>query len=73
MFKPDLVKVAITAAGGRERIAEQFRISKQTVSMWSHTGRISAYYIDKLCALGDYIIKPEQLLAYTVLARMEKK
>jgi hypothetical protein len=73
MFKPDLVKVAITAAGGRNRVAEHFGFSKQTISLWSHYSRVSPHHIEPLCALGQYIVRPEQLLAYIDWARKEKK
>jgi len=73
MHKPDLLHIAIVAAGGRERIAKHFNIHKQTVSNWKTSKSLPSYYIEKLCALGEHIIKPEQLLAYIDWARGEKQ
>lgn len=72
MHKPDLVHLAIAAAGGRERISKHLQVHTQTVSNWRTKRCIPQHHIVDLCSLGDYIIKPEQLLAYIDWARKEK-
>jgi hypothetical protein len=62
--QPNLIKLAITAAGGRERVAQHFGLTTWGVGNWIRSHRMPASNIRPLCDLGQNIIKPEQVLAY---------
>jgi hypothetical protein len=70
--KPNLIKVAITAAGGRETVAREFGITAWGVGNWTKTAGIPANRIRRLCELGDNIVSAEQLLAYIEQAKAER-
>lgn len=73
MHKPNLVHVAIEAAGGRETLAPILQVHVNTISTWRAKREFPSCHIVKICSLGEYIIKPEQLLAYIDWARREVK
>lgn len=62
--KPNLIKVAVEAAGGRTVVAAALGIDTWTVTNWQRIARVPAQHIRVICAMGDNIITPERLLAY---------
>jgi hypothetical protein len=62
--KPNLIKVAVEAAGGRTVAAERLGVDRWTITNWQRGGRVPSQHIRALCALGENIITPEALLAY---------
>lgn len=61
--KPNIIKVAVEAAGGRSRVAKAFGVSNFTITNWQTTNRMPPEKIRPLCEMGG-IITPEQVLAY---------
>lgn len=62
--KPNLIKVAIEAAGGRMVVAKAFGLEERTPTRWQRVNTVPVHFIRQLCAMGDNIITPERLLAY---------
>lgn len=62
--KPNIIKVAVEAAGGRTRAAEQLGVDRWSITHWQREGRVPPQHIRALCALGENIITPEAMLAY---------
>ncbi len=63
-YKPNLIKVAVEAAGGRTVVSRAFGMDVWSITNWQRTNRVPAHHIRQLCAMGDNIITPERLLAY---------
>ncbi len=62
--KPDLIKVAVEAAGGRLVVSERLGVSPFTVSYWQRRKFMPPELIRPLCTAGGGIVTPEQVLAY---------
>lgn len=62
--KPNIIKVAIEAAGGNHVVAAHFGISRPAVHYWIKTNRVPAKYINELARLGEHLISTERILDY---------
>jgi hypothetical protein len=67
---PDMIKLAVLAAGGFEEVGRELGISHWAVRQWLKVGRVPAEYIRRLCNMGG-VVSYEQLLAY-IEANAEK-
>lgn len=70
--KPNMIKLAIQAAGGSKRVAAEFGISARGVSQWSESSTVPSRRITRLCELGENVIRPEQILTYIEQVAAEK-
>lgn len=70
--QPNLIKVAVEAAGGRSQVAKAWNLSPWTITGWQREGRMPVEKIRPLCALGGGVVTPEQLLAYMEQRTTEK-
>lgn len=61
---PNIIKVAVEAAGGRNKIAAHFGISPWTVTCWTRKHSLPAKYIVRLCELGGNVISPTTVIEY---------
>lgn len=61
---PNLIKLAISAAGGRTKVAEHFGVGYWIVTNWTKRGTVPADKVRALCHLGANVITPDALLAY---------
>jgi DNA-binding transcriptional regulator YdaS (Cro superfamily) len=61
--KPDIIKIAVQAAGGRNVCAERLGVSPWSISNWQAKRSMPANLIRPLCALGG-VVTYEQLLDY---------
>lgn len=73
MHTPNIIQVAIVAAGGAAKVASEIGISAESVRIWSRTHHMPQHHILRVSEMGQNIIKPEELLAYIDWARKEKK
>ena len=62
--KPDIIKLAVEAAGGRAKVADAIGVSAWTVSYWSRSRRMPSRYVRQLSELGGNYITVDELLAY---------
>lgn len=63
--KPNMIAIAVMAAGGRQAVAAEFGdVTPWAITGWQRTNRMPAHKIRPLCALGGDVVKPDQLLAY---------
>lgn len=69
--KPNIIKVAVEAAGGRSKVAKAFGVSNFSITHWQTTNRMPPQHIRKLCEMGG-IITPDQLLAYIEACAAER-
>lgn len=60
---PNMIKLAVTAGGGANTVAEACSVTHWAVREWIRSGRVPAQHIRKLCDLGG-VITPDQILAY---------
>lgn len=70
--KPNMIKLAITAAGGRERVANEFGRSAWGVGHWTKTDRMPVEFVQPLANLGGNVVSAEQLLTYMREQAQEK-
>lgn len=64
MHEPNTIKVAITAAGGREATAAALGVSTWSLTYWQRTGAIPAEKVRPLAALTGGLVTPEALLEF---------
>lgn len=57
-----LIKAAIAAAGRSNVVAKSLGVSQQAVHAWTMRGYVPAERIKPLCALGNNVVTPDQLL-----------
>lgn len=62
--KPDIIRVAVTAAGGTQRVADHFGVRYQTVVAWWRRRRIPVHFIAPLCDLGRNVVTADSLVRY---------
>lgn len=62
--KPNLIKLAVTAAGGREAVSKAMGVSVWGVGHWCKSGRVPTEKIRPLCDLGSNVISVDQVLSY---------
>jgi hypothetical protein len=67
---PDLIKVAITAAGGTRAVAKHFRVSRQAIYHWQQKGMVPARYLAPLADLTGGLVSDAQIARY-VAARAQ--
>jgi hypothetical protein len=60
---PDMIKLAIMAAGGPNEVAAELGLTHWGVRQWPKVGRVPVEYVRRLCDMGG-VITYEQLLAY---------
>jgi hypothetical protein len=68
---PDMIKLAIMAAGGPHEVAKAFGITHWAVRQWVVTRRVPLKKIRPLCAMGG-VITPDQILAQIEAGEFEK-
>lgn len=70
------IERAIEAAGGAVAVAYKLGIATSaTVNAWASRKSVPAGYISTLCALGDNVVKPQEILdlmAERVRARKDR-
>lgn len=71
--QPNIIKVAITAAGGRDEAAKAVGADRSTLSRWVRLGWMPPEKIRPLCDAGSGVVKPEQILAYIEAAKASEK
>ncbi len=64
MSQPDILRVAVAAAGGTTAVAEAFGMSQSGVSTRIAQGKWPSAEVRKLCELGGNIISVDKLLEY---------
>ena len=62
--RPDLLKIAIVAAGGRKAVAARLGITASAVDDWRTRGLIPERHRQTVCAMGGNIVTPEALAAF---------
>ncbi len=68
----NLIRLAIYAAGGPSRVAEQFGVGQRTVSTWWTRLSIPPEAIAALCEAGGNAITAEQVRTY-VTTKLEER
>lgn len=68
--KPNLIKLAVIAAGGREHVADTFQTNPMTVTNWQRRGVWPVEWVRRLCAMGENVISVDALLAYIEEAKV---
>lgn len=61
---PDMIKLAVEAAGGRSQVAQALGVDVWTVTNWQRSRRVPPAHIRRLCTMGANVITADQLLAY---------
>jgi hypothetical protein len=69
---PNLLKLAIVAAGGNSVIAARYGMSRGMVSAWVARGSFPPDKVADLCGLGGNVIKADSLLGYLADIAAEK-
>lgn len=72
-YKVDVIKVAITAAGGGPRVAREFGMSTAGVHLWIQRKSVPTERIRKLCELGQHTITTDRILAYIEECKLESE
>ena len=62
--KTNLIKVAIYAAGGREKVGKALNVHPVTVTHWTRRRTVPTDKLRALCALSGNVITPEQLITF---------
>lgn len=62
--KPNLIKLAVSAARGRMVVSQALGVSPWAVTWWARSGHVPTEHVRPLCALGNNAIGVDQLLAY---------
>lgn len=57
-----IIRAAISAAGGGVKVARAMRLGRSTPALWAHRGAIPAEHIKPLCDLGGNVVKSDQIL-----------
>ena len=68
---PDMIKIAVQAAGGRSICAERLNVSPWAITYWQNKRTVPANLIRPLCDLGG-VVSYEQLLGYIEAHAQEK-
>lgn len=68
---PNMIKLAILAAGGHEAVAEEFGITHWAVREWEKASRAPLMRIRRLCDMGG-VISPDQILEHIEAKAAEK-
>lgn len=68
---PNMIKLAIMAAGGFEAVAQEFGITHWAVREWDKHRRVPPERIRRLCDLGG-VINANQILAQIEATAAEK-
>lgn len=63
-MKPDMIHLAIEAAGGRAELARRLGIHRSTVDQWALRRNIPSKRIKTVCDMGSNVITVEQVVAY---------
>jgi hypothetical protein len=61
MKKPNFIKIAITAAGGRRTVSKKIKVAERTLSHWCAERKMPEDKIEPLCKMGG-IVTFEQIL-----------
>ena len=64
MNEPNIIKVAVTAAGGRLKAAAALGVDPWQISYWQRSGRIPPATIRPLAALTGGVVSADAILAY---------
>lgn len=57
-----LIRAAVAAAGGVQKVAAEFGLTDGAVSRWQSRATLPAEHIHRLCWLGNNTVKPEAIL-----------
>jgi DNA-binding transcriptional regulator YdaS (Cro superfamily) len=60
---PDIIKLAVEAAGGRRKLAAVLGVSPWAITGWQRTRRMPADKIRRLCEAGG-VFTPDHILEY---------
>lgn len=64
MHTPNVIKVAIEAAGGTSRVASELDLIPDTVRLWIRKHSMPDKHIMKVCQLGGDLITRNQVRDY---------
>jgi DNA-binding transcriptional regulator YdaS (Cro superfamily) len=70
MSEPNIIKVAVTAAGGRGRCAERMGVSVWTVTHWCRSNSMPADKVRALAAMTGGVVTTDAILAYIEAAAL---
>lgn len=63
-MEPNLIKVAVAAAGGRLEAARKMGESAWTITHWQRTARVPADRVRALAAISGGVVTVDALLGY---------
>lgn len=63
-MNPDMIHLAIEAAGGRAALAQKMGLCRGTINQWALRGAIPAKHIKAVCDFGSHVITVEQVVGY---------
>lgn len=64
MHTPNVIKVAINAAGGPSRVATELELIPETVRLWIRKHSMPDKHIMRVCQLGGDLITRNQVRDY---------
>lgn len=70
-MQPNMIHLAIEAAGGRASLAKKMGLCRGTVNQWALRCSIPVKHIKAVCEFGSNVITVEQVVAY--IARKENQ
>jgi hypothetical protein len=68
---PDMIRLAIMAAGGYDEVAAEFGVTHWAIHEWARSSRVPLKRIRRLCEMGG-VITPNQILEQIEAAIAEK-
>lgn len=69
----DLLKLAVTAAGGPQKVGEVLGVSTWTVNKWVRAGQMPAEHVRDLVQAGQGFVPERELAAYLVDRAYQRK
>lgn len=64
MNSPNIIRLAVTAAGGPSEVAPKFKLTPRAIQGWCARKSMPAECVRPLCQMGKNAISPDQVLAY---------
>jgi hypothetical protein len=61
---PNLIAVAVTAAGGVDVVADHFKLTRPAVYYWIRKNVLPTKYVRQLCVLSRGVVSTDALLDY---------